>query len=172
MELTKRQEMWKGLNSLYSELPESIVNDIQKRVSDYCEPIFHLTNLQEELGYVKGEISTVAMLGLVGEAGEVLAETDVSLFNSKAAIILDAVNICTKVDDIKKLIRKREHFLELTISGNRMNAFKKELGDTFYYLNILATNVGLTIFDLAQMAHDKVRAKQADGGSSEDPKTS
>jgi len=130
--------------------------------------IEQLTELQAELGYVRGEISTVAMLGLVGEAGEVLAETYGSENESK--IIEKAILICSQIDGLKKRVRSGTNHHFIYLPDEKIDKFKSELGDAFYYLNILATNVGLTIFDLAQMAHDKVRAKQAAGGSSEDPK--
>lgn len=134
-------------------------------------PLERLTLLQEELGYTKGEISTVAMLGLVGEAGEVLAETytddESSNANFRAQIIHTLIN-CRKTDDYKKAIRSGELKISLNLDENHKSLFDEELADTFYYLNILATNRGLTINDLAQMAHDKIRAKQSQGGSSED----
>lgn len=142
----------------------------------YEEPNYssveQLTILQGELGYVQGEISTVAMLGLVGEAGEVLDEVNFNVKNSLiSADLRDAINICGNLDRHKKALRKGTINLEIGLEKDQEISFDKELADTFYYLNILATNRGLTIFDLAQMAHDKVRAKQAEGGSSEDPKT-
>jgi hypothetical protein len=129
-----------------------------------------LTKLQEELGYVKGEISTVAMLGLVGEAGEVLAETSPSVKESVfARNILSAIENAKTIDNMKKRVRNDTmSYGEIMVSPNNFKLFDAELADCFYYLNILATNRGLTINDLAQMAHDKIRTKQAQGGSSED----
>ena len=133
--------------------------------------IEQLTKLQEELGYIKGEISTVAMLGLVGEAGEVLAETNVATVNEDSAYAIgQAIKGCSFLEIQKKEIRKGATHTILSLKKDQEESFDKELADAFYYLNILATNRGLTIDDLAQMAHDKVRSKQAAGGSSEDKK--
>lgn len=149
-------------------------------VQDYQQPNYssveQLTILQEELGYKKGEISTVAMLGLVGEAGEVLSEIgfidDCKNYALLPKYIETAKNICAILESYKKSIRREERgsIPKFTIEKDREQAFDSELADNLYYLTILATNRGLTIFDLAQMAHDKVRAKQSAGGSSEDPK--
>lgn len=137
--------------------------------------IEQLTVLQEELGYKKGEISTVAMLGLVGEAGEVLENTcSKSSYKNLFKVIDAALKACRKVETLKKHVRADSSgsLFELDITEDDMPNFKSELGDCFYYLNILATNVGLTVFDLAQMAHDKIKRKQAEGGSSEDRRVS
>lgn len=149
-------------------------------------PLEQLTNLQAELGYVKGELSTVAMLGLIGEAGEVLSEVGMSgeamsdeqikALNKLLEVrvpfsLIDATrSLCRDVEKLKKAVRNKEFNVITTLMEEKEANFDAELSDTFYYLNILATNRGLTINDLAKMAHDKVRAKQASGGSSEDRK--
>lgn len=140
-----------------------------------------LVKLQEELGYVKGPVSPVALLGLIGEAGEVLAEVNLmvkgevkeehaDLFNVTVPFnsISATVELCKKMDGLKKVIRKGE--MEVKVEINEGKLFDAELSDTFYYLVALATNRGLTVSDLARMGHTKVRAKQAAGGSSEDRK--
>ena len=148
--------------------------------------IGQLTLLQDELGYKKGEVSTVALLGLVGEAGEVLNETSFATNNLSAeqndklskylevvvpvGLIDAAKSICMDVDKLKKAVRNKEFTILTEMKSKNGEEFDKELADVLYYVNILATNRGLTIFDLAKMAHDKVRAKQTGGGSSEDKK--
>lgn len=138
-------------------------------------PVQQLTELQEELGYVKGKLSSVALLGLVGESGEVFAETSTSIFNKEINTVIRSVMDGTSLaEELKKRLRKanppREEF-EFHPSELGMQKFRSELADVFYYLNILATNCGLTIDDLAIMAHDKVRAKMATAtGSSEQRK--
>lgn len=113
------------------------------------------------------------MLGLVGEAGEVLAEVSIpSKSNMFVSNIQDLIKSCKTIEYMKKRIREKSMDEEISLLPSRQDLFNKELADVFYYLNILATNRGLTIFDLAQMAHDKVRAKQVAGGSSEDHKKS
>lgn len=156
-----------------TSLSQNHIGDIHIIQHD-CLPIINLTKLQEELGYVKGEISTVAMLGLVGEAGEVFSECDLFIDTEtlKSTFFKEVTSKCREVEELKKRIRKGNDLTEVILRQSKVENFDKELADVFYYLNILATNRGLTVFDLAQMAHDKVRAKQAAGGSSEDPKKS
>lgn len=165
--------------------PDMIFSELGNRlqqVEDYSEPnyssIEQLTLLQQELGYKEGELSTVAMLGLVGEAGEVLSEAGDVQNSFYYAMLPDgisqAISFCKNLDDYKKVIRKDEypaHIPKFDLSNIDVAKFKTELGDVVYCLNILATNLGLTLFDLAQMSHDKVRSKQANGGSSEDLKS-
>lgn len=131
-----------------------------------------LTLLQQELGYKQGDISTVALLGLIGEAGEVLNECGFKTDNEfPVRITMKAIAHCNTVDALKKEIRKGAIKFDLHVRPEKQAEFDSELSDTFYYLSILAMNRGLTIEDLAKMGHDKVRAKQAAGGSSEDRKT-
>lgn len=127
-----------------------------------------LTELQSELGYVPGPISTVAILGLVGEAGEVLAETHISLFNDRMVhTACQAIRACAEADKLKKDIRKGKAAGTITLESDQQLAFDTELADTFYYIKALAANRGLTIDDLARISHDKVRAKMESGKSSE-----
>lgn len=131
-----------------------------------------LIELQKQLGYITGPISSVAMLGLIGEAGEVLAETDCSLFVDDNLIrdIGDTLRVAVFMDNHKKAIRKTQRNLYIfEVPDHSSDNFDSELADTFYYLNILATNRGLTIEDLARMGREKVERKIAEGGSSEDP---
>lgn len=130
-----------------------------------------LTTLQEKLGYEKNrEISTVAMLGLVGEGGEVLAEVEVSSFNNDAvAIVSHVIEYSGYADSLKKRVRKGKSSTKFSLNPKQGANFDSELADTFYYLNILAMNRGLSINDLAKMGHDKILRKIAEGGSSEDP---
>ena len=142
-------------------------------IEEEISPLERLTLLQEELGYKKGKVSPVALLGLIGEAGEVLAETAFVNFkqldsSALTTLVKSTVENCKKLDDYKKEIRKMPDMQTQNQIFHHETDFKAELADVFYYVNILATNIGLTINDLATMAHDKVRAKQAAGGSSED----
>lgn len=146
---------------------------MDKKMENNLNPLEQLTKLQEELGYVKGNISPVALLGLVGEAGEVLNETSFVNFKSFQYLNEDVektVSYCEKMDDYKKAIRKSTPTKTENLLFVHEVDFTAELADCFYYLNILATNLGLTINDLANMAHNKIRTKQAAGGSSEDRK--
>jgi len=140
-----------------------------EKLLDLVNCVLDLSDLQQQLGYVKGPISTVAMLGLVGESGEVLAET---MINTSSLSVLnirrEAVQIAAAVDGLKKAIRIGNDNSSIILPSEKEDLFDKELADAFYYLNALAINRGFTIFQLAKMAHDKVRAKQAAGGSSED----
>lgn len=132
-----------------------------------------LTELQKELGYKEGNISPIALFGLVGESGEVLAETVLMNFKSFKNLnkeVEHSISIAKCMDEYKKEIRRQKSSPSenlVFIDGEKFNA---ELADCFYYLNILAMNRGLTIDDLAKMAYDKIKSKQAAGGSSEDRK--
>lgn len=138
------------------------------------DPIEQLTRLQATLSeeYHPGHLSTVAMLGLIGESGEVFAETrflhDGHGTEQLGWLRSETLKYAKQMEVVKKRVRSGESEVKLCLQETEREAFIAELGDVTYYLNILATNVGLTLFDLAQMGYDKIKAKQQQGGSSED----
>lgn len=124
-----------------------------------------LTELQKELGYSAGPISPIALLGLFGEAGEVLEETTLDRVGMGSSYLDEAVfrgvQIAKVLDSVKKEIRKGN----ITVKENEViapspTAYHKELADVFYYLNILCLNDGITIEDLARLSFDKVNARK------------
>jgi len=127
-------------------------------------PLQHLAALQNHYGYVKGEIDPVALLGLFGEAGEVIGETkliDITNDLIKADDLKQlAVNSAKQLDDFKKVLRKKQAVINV-ITSEPPQAFNTELADCFYYVHALAINRGLTIEDLAQISLDKIKAKEA-----------
>ncbi len=119
-----------------------------------------LDDLQQEVGYVKGEINLIALLGLVGEAGEVLNEP--LFYNSKKLddIQSAAVSVAAIVDGYKKDIRDKVIIDDVVIKIPSHKNFDKELADCFYYLKALATNRGLTLEDLARLSYEKIVSKR------------
>lgn len=127
-----------------------------------------LTKFQEEVGYVEGEINTVAMLGLFGEAGEVLDETTFKYdeINDKNGFtksvcsfyVSEAVHISKNIDTMKKQVR--DHKLVLATHVENTKNFDTELADVFYYLHALAKNRGLSLEDLAAMSLKKIGDKK------------
>lgn len=131
-------------------------------------PFQELTALQRKVGYTEGEINVVALLGLFGEAGEVLEgcslETDAppnyTLGYHPAELKHNAVEMAKHVDTLKKLIRKREFpYKVLATRHMDITKFHHELCDALYYLNALAINCGLTLDDLARLSVEKVKRK-------------
>jgi NTP pyrophosphatase (non-canonical NTP hydrolase) len=120
-----------------------------------------LTEIQKEVGYERGKINNVALLGLFGEAGEVLNETKISKnFNGTGWWFEEgdkaiAVSVANKIDTLKKAIRDRKHeplFIEIKNEEN----FDSEMADVLYYLNALAINRGKTLNDYAELSLNKV----------------
>lgn len=120
-----------------------------------------LTNLQKEFGYKQGEINPVALLGLFGEAGEVMNECKhKSLINNDLLKICpDAVKSAELVDDFKKKIRSNIIPLGTIVIDNE-EKFDKEMADVLYYLNVLALNRGKTLNDYAEISYQKVMSKK------------
>jgi hypothetical protein len=126
-----------------------------------------LDELQNKVGYVRGDINIIALLGLFGEAGEVLGELfliDNSEDDLKAEDLkMLAVDTAKKIDNLKKAIRDNKNSDKINIGTNYVvssDDFDKELADCFYYLNALAINRGLTLEDLAGISVAKVKTKQ------------
>ena len=83
-----------------------------------------LTAIQKEVGYETGEINNIALLGLFGEAGEVINECAFSMkggqsFNGEGDLLHDAVITSEKVDALKKRIRdKQKEPMNITIKDD------------------------------------------------------
>jgi hypothetical protein len=115
-----------------------------------------LTALQHEVGYVKGTINNVALLGLFGEAGEVLNECKVKEDGVLKPLPLEgAIEKAEQVDRLKKAIRDKEAKPHEIIIENE-DLFDKEMADVLYYFNALAINRGKTLNDYAKISYDKV----------------
>ena len=135
--------------------------------------IQELTELQKELGYTENsEISPVALLGIFGEAGEVLNET--WLHTTKEFIPVHqellsiAINSAALVDDLKKKLRKNpDKEYGVFINNEDYTKFDLEVADVLYYLNIIALNRGNNLEYYAKLSHDKVRSKMVDKPSVE-----
>lgn len=126
-------------------------------------PLEMLKEMQNGFGYVKGNIDPVALLGLFGEAGEVLNETfliDNSEDEIKSEDIkLIAVKHAKHIDYLKKQIRNKTH-KPITITVENQIEFDKELADCFYYLHALAINRGLSLETLAYLCIAKINSKK------------
>lgn len=126
-----------------------------------------LTELQNTIGYVEGSVHPVAMLGLMGECGEVANECEIVSQNDlswrqRLNLGSNSVNFCdaaAAIDELKKEIRKVEN-IDVKVVPN--DEFNTELSDLFYYLNAVAIGRGLTIEDLARMGYEKVIAKRGE----------
>ena len=77
---------------------------------------------------------TIWVLGIVGEAGEV-------------------------VEKWKKLVAYRDG----AITEDDIAELKKELGDVLWYLALFADSLGLTLEDIAQLNLDKLASRKARG---------
>jgi len=129
-----------------------------------------LTELQNKIGYVNGQVHPVAMLGLMGEAGEVAQAATFITPKAKSlmqrdffkfeAMVGHFVGVAGEIDDFKKKLRsKTENEIHFAIKPDEED-FDPELADLFYYLNAVAIGRGLTIDDLARMSYEKVIARR------------
>lgn len=129
-----------------------------------------LTILQKELGYHQGDLNPVAILGIAGEAAEVIEEVNIAFGGPNAAQsqiedLSDFIDAGNNLDHHKKQVRKNK--LECAVNCDDMGRLDLEMSDLLYYVNIYCLNRGFTIEHLAGLSHDKVRSKMASGGSSE-----
>lgn len=115
-----------------------------------------LTEAQKEVGYEKGKINNIALLGLFGEVGEVLDECVITDQNDESITwIENAASKARLVDSIKKRIRDRE-MPPYKIKIIDEEKFDSEMADTLYYLNALAINRGKTLEEYAEISYNKV----------------
>ncbi len=112
-----------------------------------------LTDWVKSIGYKQeeeGHVSKVALLGLIGEAGEVVAETNM-VGNGLISRVVHLAELC---DGEKKMVRKDNP--AATVQIVNPEKFAEELSDSLYYHVVLALNKGLTIEDLARISYNKV----------------
>ena len=119
-----------------------------------------LTEIQKEVGYEKGTINNIALLGLFGEAGEVInecafASDDEDDSRVNLLFLNRAVSEANNIDSLKKQIRDKKQ-LPMLITIKDEEKFDKEIGDVLYYLNALALNRGKTLNDYAEISYKKV----------------
>lgn len=133
-----------------------------------------LTALQEHVGYKKYELSPVALLGLFGEAGEVLNEVsfwDVTYegdrelltpCNELEVLKHKAVSIAEQLDGFKKRIRGFPGLIKVSVDTEKSGGtalFDMEVADQLYYLNLAAFGRGHRLDYYAKLSYDKVVAK-------------
>lgn len=134
--------------------------DYSRNMSNTEQLVF----LLRELGYGKGKQLDVALLGLVGEAGEVIGETHISLFANPEVhtTINKVIEAAGEADSLKKAIRKNTVAgVGFEVMSEKRTAFKTELADLYYYFNAVSIETGITLDELAKISHDKVRGKMA-----------
>jgi hypothetical protein len=134
------------------------------------DPFKELTDLQLQYGYERGVLSPVALLGLFGEAGEVLDEVkfmdrtgDLLTLNTRIESLRNiAVSIAIELDFTKKIIRKNSIAKSIIISTEELdggNAFDIEVADLLYYINLVALGRGRDLSYYAELSCRKVIAK-------------
>jgi hypothetical protein len=133
------------------------------------EAIEKLTELQASIGYQPGRINAIALLGLLGESGEVAAEWIVGIptFPDQPMFYFQRIKQIIAefqyLDELKKDIRDKKldstSYFSVDESKINFEAFDEEIADVLYYLNALAVNRGKTLGEYAAMSHGKVSAK-------------
>lgn len=122
-----------------------------------------LTQLQLKVGYKEGSVNPIALLGLFGEAGEVLNETILLCADPTPEIVkCSAVTIAKGIDELKKLIRDIKDNpdpITVFIDEAHQEKFDIEVADALYYLNAIAIARGKTLADYAEISYKKVSAK-------------
>jgi len=123
-----------------------------------------LTDLQTEIGYTNTGINSIAILGLFGEAGEVLESwyllNKESIPKSFRKSIEEAVRIAGVIDQLKKDIRDQRIAIP-GLTGKFDNETLLECSDVAYYLNAVATNIDSSFEGLAAISVEKVRNRVA-----------
>lgn len=130
---------------------------------EYTDYIEKLTDLQLQVGYKPGKINPIALLGLFGEAGEVLHETTLLSKDPMPEMIKQtAVSIASLMDNLKKRIRDNkanQDFIAVFIDEDSEEKFDKEVADALYYLNAIAIARGKSLYEYAGISFRKVSAK-------------
>jgi len=117
-----------------------------------------LTAIQTKVGYAPGQINIIALLGLFGEAGEVLNEVALLERNGQYGVHEKFKQLCVNMaeimDDHKKHLRDKKNAVmtRVHLDPDRENNFDKEISNVLYYLNCLAINRGKDLNFYAELA--------------------
>ncbi len=130
------------------------------------ENINKLTELQATFGYVEGVVNPIALLGLLGEAGEVAEEFTLTSEKSIPYHELQTlgrhvgfyIGAAKGVEVAKKRLRAIEN-ADAVVNITSEN-FNVELSDLLYYLNAVAIGRGLSLDELARISYEKVMSKR------------
>jgi hypothetical protein len=130
--------------------------------------------LQLQYGYERGVLSPVALLGLFGEAGEVLNEVlflqhiDMHPLTRAQRAAIATAEI---VDEWKKVIRSSPHLAPTVYIQKEEfdggNSFDIEVADLLYYINLVALGRGRDLSYYAELSCRKVIAKSLNSASDE-----
>jgi phosphoribosyl-ATP pyrophosphohydrolase len=116
-----------------------------------------LTDLQIKQGFVpdSGVLSPIAILGYIGEAGEVAGEISTPKGEYQIQAKLSQIMYAARrLDTLKKQIRdKKTTPVEICIENPEL--LIAELADHLYYTNAICIELGLTLEQLAEMALNK-----------------
>lgn len=122
-----------------------------------------LVSKQAIMGYNPGNLKSeyIAMLGLMGESGEVLEEWFKPQFPYKNVFgpaVDDFIKKSRLLDDLKKKVRdgKTFHIDPVLPEKEKLIA---ELADQFYYLLAASTMQGVTLNHLAELSLKKIEQK-------------
>lgn len=145
-----------------NDIEEFKEDKLKYKLKDQRTNLQKLTNLQIELGYKKGDINPIAVLGIVGESGEILNELEFGVIktafpNMTLMEINGFVRTAERIDTIKKEVRNKD--LDIICNIKSTEEFDLEISDLFYYLNAICINRGKSIEDYAKLSFDKVTEK-------------
>jgi NTP pyrophosphatase (non-canonical NTP hydrolase) len=122
----------------------------------------HLTEmseLQQKNGYKFGTVNALAILGIYGEASEVIDEVDI-VAEKTPAMVEQSMYTCVEygkmMDKMKKDIRNGKMGNTEVIIHN-FDKFDEELADLLYYVNALALGRGKTLDEIAQISNNKIK---------------
>jgi NTP pyrophosphatase (non-canonical NTP hydrolase) len=133
-----------GYYPVKKEIIEKVYEIIPDDEEEIKNPLLVLAELQQEVGYVPGELNLVALFGIFGEAGEVLDELSISFSKKRSVVddmfihsIMEAKKVAMQMDMWKKDIRDKKYCptIELHVDEEK---FDKELADLLYYCVALA----------------------------------
>lgn len=122
-----------------------------------------LSLLQSNVGYQPGPINPIALLGLVGEAAEVVAETIFQAPDRYPELVAqNVVNMGEIADRLKKDIRDKKLGYDVEVYTDHEDDAKldMEMADQFYYFNALAINRGKPLWYYAMLSYWKVMKKK------------
>jgi len=85
------------------------------------------------------------------------------IYGSKNKVIYPILGLCGEAGEVSEKIKKVIRDDDGKISPSKKEELKKELGDTLWYLSALATDLELSLDDIAKTNLDKLFSRKERG---------
>jgi len=86
-----------------------------------------------------------------------------ALYAEKYKVIYPSLGLCGEAGEVAEKVKKLLRDSDGVLTAEKREEIKKEMGDVLWYLAALATDLGLSLTDVANSNIEKLLSRQARG---------